>query len=155
MRAALSGGRYPATLLNGVTLRIRAEHEITRGKAAILKAYYTRNPSPLCPKEVLTVELNEQSAYCPTCSDGCLPYWRLYRTPQTPASTRLSRISISAAACATPAVVFPTLVKLAQKHLQKLAPGSKIFYNQQLTDLMGKLSQPYPARMTLPGAGRV
>ena len=56
-------------------------------------------------------------------------------------------------ACATPAVVFPTLVKLAQKHLQKLAPGSKIFYNQQLTDLMGKLSQPYPARMTLPEQG--
>lgn len=28
--------------------------------------------------------------------DGCLPYWRLYRTPQTPASTQPSRTSISA-----------------------------------------------------------
>lgn len=65
VRAVLTGGRYPATLLNGVTLRIRAEKNITRGRAAIIKAYYTRNETKLCPKEVLTVELNEQSCYLP------------------------------------------------------------------------------------------
>ena len=43
LRAILTGGPYPATLLNGVTLRIRAEREVTRGRAAILKAYYLRN----------------------------------------------------------------------------------------------------------------
>ena len=65
MRAVLTGSRYPATLLNGVTLRIRAEHEVTRGRAAILKAYYTRNQSKYCPKEVLTVKLNAESEYLP------------------------------------------------------------------------------------------
>ena len=65
MRAILTGSRYPATLLNGVTLRIRAEHEVTRGRAAIIKAYYTRNQSKYCPKEVLTVKLNDESEYLP------------------------------------------------------------------------------------------
>ena len=44
LRSVLTNSRYPVTLLNGVVLRIRAEHEVTRGRAAILKAYYRRGP---------------------------------------------------------------------------------------------------------------
>ena len=61
LRAILTGGPYPATLLNGVTLRIRAEREVTRGRAAILKAYYLRNYPTELNKEVFTVSLNESS----------------------------------------------------------------------------------------------
>ena len=56
-------------------------------------------------------------------------------------------------ACATPAVIFPTLIKLAQKHLQKLDTGKSIHYNQQLTALMGMIHEGFPARMTLPEQG--
>lgn len=42
-------------------LRIRAERHITWGRAAIIKAYYLKNPHEDCPKEVLTVSLNEAS----------------------------------------------------------------------------------------------
>ena len=136
-----------------MTLRIRAEHEITRGKAAILKAYYTRNASLLCPKEVLTVELNEQSTYCPYVLGRLFAVLEAVQDAANPGINTTIKDKYFSSACATPAVVFPTLVKLAQKHLQKLAPGSKIFYNQQLTDLMVKLSQPYPAHMTLPEPG--
>ena len=61
LRAILTGGPYPATLLNGVTLRIRAEREVTRGRAAILKAYYLRNYPTELNKEVFTVSLNGKS----------------------------------------------------------------------------------------------
>ena len=60
-RAIFSGARYPASLLEAVMLRIRAERDITWGKAAIIKAYYLKNPHEDCPKEVLTVSLNEAS----------------------------------------------------------------------------------------------
>ena len=40
--AILTGGMYPATLYQQVQLRIRAEHEVTRGKAAIIKAFGAR-----------------------------------------------------------------------------------------------------------------
>ncbi|MBQ9721490.1 MAG: type I-C CRISPR-associated protein Cas8c/Csd1, partial [Oscillospiraceae bacterium] len=60
-RAIFTGGLYPAALLEQTMLRIRAERDISRGKAAIIKAYYLRNSNEECPKEVLTVALNEAS----------------------------------------------------------------------------------------------
>lgn len=41
-RAIFSGGLYPASLLEAVMLRIRAERNITWGRAAIIKAYYLK-----------------------------------------------------------------------------------------------------------------
>ena len=61
VRAVFSGGPYPASLLEAVMLRIHAESSVTRGRAAIIKAYYLKNPHSDCPKEVLTVSLNEAS----------------------------------------------------------------------------------------------
>ena len=63
----LSAGRYPATLYNFAMLRIRAECDITRGRAAIIKAFLLRNTKDEKLKEVLTVVLNEQSDYAPLC----------------------------------------------------------------------------------------
>lgn len=136
-----------------MTLRIRAERDITRGRAAILKAYYTRNPHKLCPEEVLKVELNEQSAYPPYVLGRLFSALEAIQDAANPGINTTIKDRYFNSACATPAVVFPTLIKLAQKHLQKLSEGSKRYYNQQLTDLMGRLDTPFPARMTLPEQG--
>ena len=56
LRAILTGGRYPATLFQQTMLRIRAEHDITRGKAAIIKAYLLRNDTQQNRMEALTVK---------------------------------------------------------------------------------------------------
>lgn len=153
LRAVLTGGRYPTTLLNGVTLRIRAEQDVTRGRAAILKAYYTRNKSTLCPEEVLTVELNEQSNYTPYVLGRLFSVLENVQGKANPGLNATIKDRYFNSACATPAVVFPTLLKLAQKHLQKLSTDSSIYFNQQITDLMGRLDAPFPARMTLPEQG--
>ena len=57
------------------------------------------------------------------------------------------------AASATPAVIFPILVNLAQKHLRKLSAGQRIYLEKQFTELSARLDEPYPARMTLPEQG--
>lgn len=153
LRAVLNGGRYPATLLNGVTLRIRAEKYISRGRAAILKAYYTRNETELCPKEVLTVELNEQSCYLPYVLGRLFSVLEAVQNVANPSIGTTIKDRYFNDACATPAVVFPTLLKLAQKHLQKLSTGNEIYYSKQIAELMGKIRQEFPARMTLPEQG--
>lgn len=154
LRSILTGGMYPATLLHGVTLRIRAEREITRGRAAILKAYYLRNASPLSQhKEVLTVKLNEESKYCPYVLGRLFAVLEAVQDAANPNLNTTIKDRYFSSACATPAVVFPTLVKLAQKHLQKLEKGSRTFYNQQITALMSKLDETFPTRMTLPEQG--
>ncbi len=156
LRAVLTGDRYPATLLNGVTMRIRAEHRVTRERAAIIKAYYLKNPNPDVPKEVLTVSLNKESTNVPY-QLGRL--FSILETIQYEANSKNTKINTTIkdkyfnSASATPAVVFPTLINLAQKHLKKMDIGAQITLEKQLREVMDKLDEEYPARLTLPQQG--
>lgn len=153
LRAILNGTPYPATLLNGATLRIRAEHEVTRGRAAILKAYYLRKSDPQCPKEVLTVELNKDSNYLPYVLGRLFAVLEAVQETANPGINATIKDRYFNSAAATPSVVFPTLLKLAQKHLQKMGSAQEIYYNKQITELMGRIHQTCPTRMTLPEQG--
>ena len=154
LRAVLTGGRYPATLLNGVTQRIRAEQNVTRGRAAILKAYYLRNElynEHL--KEVLTVKLNDESCYLPYVLGRLFAVLEAIQDAANPNINTTIRERYFNSACATPAMVFPTLVNLAQKHLNKLNSKQEIYYNNLLIDLIGRMDEPYPVHLNLPEQG--
>ena len=56
-------------------------------------------------------------------------------------------------ASSTPARVFPTLLNLSQKHLKKLSGGLRITYERQVTELLGKLPESFPAQFSLPQQG--
>ena len=56
-------------------------------------------------------------------------------------------------ASATPAIVFPVLLNLAQKHLKKLDAGLRTYYDKQITTLLSKLGESYPPRLSLPQQG--
>lgn len=152
-RAIFTGGLYPASLLEQTMLRIRAEREITRGKAAIIKAYYLRNPNNECPKEVLTVALNEASTN-PAYTLGRL--FSVYEAVQEAANPSINttiKDKYFNSAASTPAMIFPVLGNLSQKHLRKLDIGKRIWYEKQITKLKALLGEEYPARMTLPQQG--
>lgn len=156
VRAVLTGNRYPATLLNGVMLRIRAEREVTRGRAAIIKAYYLRNivdGRTLIPKEVLTVELNEQSNYLPYVLGRLFAVLEGVQGAANPGINTTIKDRYFNSASATPAVVFPTLINLAQKHLAKLNPGQQIYYSKKITSLFEKIDSTYPTRLSLSEQG--
>ena len=153
LRSVLSDTRYPATLLNGVTLRIRAEHEVTWGRAAILKAYYSKNQNPDVPKEVLTVSLNPDSANVPYNLGRLFSVLEAIQSAANPGINTTIKDKYFNSASATPAIVFPVLLNLAQKHLKKLDKGLRTYYDKQLTALLSKLSESYPARMSLPQQG--
>ena len=153
LRAILNNTRYPATLLNGVTMRIRAERKITWGRAAILKAYYLQNPHPDVPKEVLTVSLNPESKN---------PYYtlgRLFSVLETVQSVANPGINATIkdryfnSASATPSIVFPTLLNLSEKHRKKLAAGQRIHYERQIMELLAVLGESFPTRLSLPQQG--
>jgi CRISPR-associated protein Csd1 len=148
LRAVLTGEPYPSTLLHGVMLRIRAEREITRGRAAIIKAYYLRNPNPKMPKEVLEVKLNEESDYIPYVLGRLFSVLEAIQESANPNVNATIKDRYFNSASATPAVVFPILINLAQKHLHKLARGQQIYYDTQLSQLLEKIKETYPTRMT-------
>ena len=153
LRAVLTNGCYPATLLSAVTMRIRAEHEITRGRAAILKAYYLRNQNEKVPKEVLTVELNKGSDYLPYVLGELFSVLEDIQESANPNINATIKDKYFNSACSTPAIVFPFLINLAQKHLRKLEKGKQIYLNKQILELTEKITRDYPAQMTLPEQG--
>lgn len=155
LRAVLNGTRYPATLRNGVNLRIRAEHTVTRERAAIIKAYYLRNPCVEFehPEEVFTVSLNRESNNLPYNLGRLFSVLEAIQAAANPGINSTIRDKYFNSACATPSVVFPTLIKLAQKHLRKIGGGLAVVYSKQLQEIMDKLDENYPTRLTLPEQG--
>lgn len=151
--AILNNTRYPATLLHGVSLRIRAEQEITRGRAAILKAYYLKNPHVDVPKEVLTVYLNPDSTSIPYTLGRLFSVLEAIQSSANPGINATIKDRYFNAASATPSRVFPLLINLAQKHLRKLDKGFAINYDKQITELTGKLGETFPDRLSLPQQG--
>lgn len=147
LRAVLTGGRYPATLLNGVTLRIRAEQNVTRGRAAVIKAYYLRNYPTELNKEVYTVSLNE-TTNVPYLLGRLFSVLEAVQKAANPGINTTIKDRYFNAACATPGMSFPTLLRLSQKHLRKLNDGLATHYDKQITELMAQL----PESGSLPGS---
>ena len=56
-------------------------------------------------------------------------------------------------AAAMPASIFPVLNNLYQKHLRKLSPGLRKYFDNQVVELKSKLGESYPVRMTLAQQG--
>lgn len=154
LRAVLTGGRYPATLLNGVTLRIRAEQNVTRGRAAVIKAYYLRNYPTELNKEVYTVSLNE-TTNVPYLLGRLFSVLEAVQKAANPGINTTIKDRYFNAACATPGMSFPTLLRLSQKHLRKLNDGLATHYDKQITELMAQLPKSgFPARLSLPDQGK-
>ena len=153
LRAILENSRYPATLLNSVMLRIRAEHDITRGKAGIIKAYYLRNENPFCPEEVLQMSLNEQSKNIPYTLGRLFSVLEDIQQAANPEINATIKDKYFNSAAATPANVFPLLLNLAQKHLRKLETGKRIYLESQIAPLTGIVGEQFPVRLNLPEQG--
>lgn len=152
-RAVFTGSAYPASLLEAVMLRIRAEREITPGRAAILKAYYLKNPSTKCPKEVLTVGLNENSTNIPYTLGRLFAVYEAVQETANRGINATIKDKYFNSAAATPAMIFPILDNLCQKHLRKLDTGFRISYDRQIGQIKDILGESYPVRLSLPEQG--
>ena len=156
LQAILSGARYPASLYTNVLIRIRAEQGIvTWGRAGIIKAYLIQNCN--WKEGESFMGLNEDSrdtAYVLGRLFSVLESIQMEANPGIKATIRDRYFN---SACATPASVFPVLVKLKNSHVKKLERdkgGTKVYYEKLLTEIMGKLEGSFPARMSLEEQGK-
>lgn len=155
LRAVLNNTMYPATLLNGVVLRIRADHEINRNRAAIIKAYYLQNsysefPNP---EEVFTVSLNPECSSIPYQLGRLFAVLEEIQNAANPGINATIKDKYFNSASATPATIFPILENLSQKHLHKLPVGNKVRLDKMKQEIMAHLNPEYPARLSLPEQG--
>lgn len=154
VRAILTGGRYPATLYDQALLRVRAEREVTRGRAGIVKAYLLRNTKKEEYKEAATVALNETCTSVPYVLGRLFSLLENIQDSATGASTVKDRYFNSASA--TPASAFPLLLKLKNSHMKVLMrekPGLAVTLDRQVADLMDRLGNDFPRHLLLPEQG--
>lgn len=152
-QAIWHGDRYPAALLNGIMLRIRADNDVNWRRAAIIKAYYLKNTDDNCPKEVLTVGLNETSTNIPYTLGRLFSLYEAVQQAANPGINTTIKDRYFNSAASAPASIFPILGNLCQKHLRKLQSAQRIYYNKQIGKLKNILGENYPARLNLPQQG--
>ena len=157
MKAMINGTRFPETLMNQTLIRIRAEHEITRGKAGIIKAYLIRNTETFSDKEqimeVTTVSLNEESNYTPYVLGRLFSVLEGVQQAANPGINATIKDRFFNSACATPGSIFPILLKLSNSHLRKMETGKSVFWSRQIGTLADKLKGDFPANLSLKEQG--
>ena len=99
------------------------------------------------------MELNENATYLPYVLGRLFTVLEAIQEAANPGINTTIRERYFNSACGTPAMVFPTLINLAQKHLNKLPHGQEVYYQQQLTDLLGRIHESYPLHLSLPDQG--
>lgn len=157
MQAVLSGGRYPASLYTDTLIRIRAdqgERKLSWGRTAILKAYLIRNTN--WKEGVNYMGLNKENSEQPYLLGRLFAVLEFIQKDTNPGIKATIRDRYFNSACATPASVFPILIKLMNSHIKKLERdnlGAKISYENQLTEIMGKLDE-FPRRLILEEQGK-
>ncbi len=163
MRAILTGAPYPEELYYAILNRIRADanegnnRKINYTRAAVIKAHLLRkyrrqgqNPY----QEVLQMSLNEQFTH-PAYVLG-----RLFAVLEKVQREAIGDVGASikdryfTSACATPASVFPVLLRLAQHHIAKAEYGyASENQIQKLMNLLDVTQNPLPARLSLDEQG--
>lgn len=146
-RSILDGSNYPEALYNAVIRRIRADRRVNYLRAAILKAVLIRNHQQHIPT-MLDSE-NTDPAY----RLGRL-FSALEKTQEDaqPGINATIRERFYSAASATPAGVFPRLLRTYQHHLAKLSGGAKVNREKLIQEILAPVER-FPTQLNLKKQG--
>ena len=160
MRAILTDGRYPRSLLAAVILRIRADGEISGRRAAICKACIARDFRKGFDKEDVPVDLDRKQ------QNPAYRLGRLFAVLENLQRAALGR-GVNAtirdryfgAASATPSSVFPLLLRGANHHLSVLRKktdtgGLAVWFEREIGDILADLEMDLPRHLRLEDQGR-
>lgn len=156
MRAVLTGGRYPQSLLAATIIRLRAGDDPASGwHAAVIRAVLSRDFQFGIQQEDVPVSLAVDEP------NRAYQLGRLFAVLETAQRMALGRLNATirdryfGAASATPASVFPLLLRGAQNHLGKLRKSGKGgWIEREIEDILDKLSLDLPRALPLAEQGR-
>lgn len=159
-RAILTGSRYPRSLLNQIIMRLRADGDISGVRVALCKAVLARDLR-LGVKginEEIPMSLDKEASN---------PGYRLGRlfavleSAQRGALGKQVNATIRdryyGAASATPATVFPMLLRNTQNHLAKLRKekgGLAVTLEKEIREIIDGLPPQFPRSLRLEDQGR-
>jgi CRISPR-associated protein Csd1 len=160
MRAILSGGPYPRSLLANTIMRFRADGDISGLRVALCKGVLARERRRdiRTSEEEIPVSLDKQST-----QPGYL-LGRLFAVLEHVQRAALgSQINATirdryyGAASATPASIFPVLLRNTQNHLGKLRKerkGQAVNLEKDISEIVGGLPDQFPRSLRIEEQGR-
>lgn len=152
IRAILSGGRLPETLIQAVLRRIRAEKgNVSYARACIIKAYLNRSLTN--KRREHTVSLNKQETRAGYCLGRLFAILEKLQQDAQPGINATIRDRYYSSASTTPKAVFGTLMRLSTHHIKKLDnPAWKINAEKRISEVM-ELITDFPAHLNLENQG--
>ncbi|MBI3757479.1 MAG: type I-C CRISPR-associated protein Cas8c/Csd1 [Deltaproteobacteria bacterium] len=156
MRSILMDLPYPQTLLAAAVRRIRAEHEVTYARAALIKACINRAARYANPKvkEELSMSLDEANANVGYRLGRLFAVLEKIQEEANPGINATIRDRYYGAAASTPVTVFSTLLKLKNHHLSKLDNrGRAVNLEKRIGEIMDGIGD-FPAQLPLADQGR-
>jgi len=154
LRSILMDSFYPASFMNGLVIRTRAERDVTRGKAAGIKAYLLKNYYKDTDKEVLRMAVNENTNNRPYILGRLFAVLEKAQEEASPGIKATIKDRYFTSACATPALIFPQLLRLASHHTAKADYGK--YREQEIGELLARIEDienPFPTRFNLQEQG--
>jgi CRISPR-associated protein Csd1 len=155
-QSIITGGLYPATMLQQAIRRIRATQDVTRLQASILKAYLNRFSRIYKTKEK---EINV--ALDPTNGNPGYRLGRLFAVLEkiqeeaSPGLNATIRDRFYGAASSTPVTVFPQLLKLKNHHLSKLEnAGRRVNFERMLAGVFEGIGNEMPSHLSMEDQAR-
>ncbi len=159
MRAILEGLPYPQTLLQAAIRRIRAEHDISHPRAALIKACINRatrfkNPNI---EEELGMSLDESNRNIGYRLGRLFAVLEKIQQEANPGINATIRDRFYGAASGTPVAVFGNLMRLKNHHLAKFTSNGRRIYFEKLLGIIlnGVEAQvAFPPHLSLEDQGR-
>jgi CRISPR-associated protein Csd1 len=159
-RAILTGRRYPHSLLSNIIMRFRADGDIDGTRVALCKGVLAREQR-LGNKDITKGE--PPVSLDPTNTDPGYLLGRLFSTLENIQRAALGK-QINAtirdryygAASATPASVFPVLLRNAQHHLSRLRkekPGFAVNLEKDVGGIIDQLEPTFPKSLRIEAQG--
>ncbi|MEX0871187.1 MAG: type I-C CRISPR-associated protein Cas8c/Csd1, partial [Aquisalimonadaceae bacterium] len=159
-RAILTGGRYPRSLLANVIMRMRADGDISGVRVALCKGVLARE------RRLGVKGINEEVPMSLD-KEASNPGYRLGRLFAVLESAQRNALGIQVnatirdryygAASATPATVFPMLLRNTQNHLAKLRkekPGLALTLEREVGEIIDGLESHFPRSLRIEEQGR-
>ena len=157
MRAIISGGNYPRSLLSSVVMRMRSDGDISGLRVALCKAVIVRFNRNSSNEEDVPVSLDMNDSN----KGYLLGRWFAELEGAQRIAIKDANATIRdqyyGAASATPASTFPTLIRKYQNHIAKLGKDRKglaINIEKTIGAIVDKLPAEFPKTLSMEDQGR-
>jgi len=149
IESIIDGSTYPQTLMQQCIRRIRAEQNVNRARAAILKAYLNRKIriQKLNQKEI-TMSLDPINTNVAYRTGRLFAALEKIQEEANPGINATIRDRYYGAASSSPITVFPRLLSLKNSHLKKLNEGRKIYFEKLIGVIISEIKS-FPANLSL------